>query len=511
MVGNKPKDSLPLGRREFLQMTSTAMLVAAAGQFPAALRNDAGDAAATEPSKWRPGQDVGFLGAAEMADLIRKKRISSVELVRTHLDRVAKYNKALNSIVTLDADGALARARAADEAMTRGENWGPLHGVPVTFKDALETKGMRTTAGFPPLKNYVPTEDAPVVARIKSAGAIVLGKTNMPVLAGGYESSNPIFGTTSNPWNLAYTPGGSTGGGAAAIAAGLSALELGSDIAGSLRWPAHCCGVFSLKPTEWRVPTTGHIPELPGTPRGIRHMLVIGPVSRSIEDLDLALRLIAGPDNQMWEIPPVGLSSSSSASLKGLRVAWTTQFGDAPVTPETREAIHKFVADLETHHCNVKECSLANFNFDDAATTHGALIAAEAPFAFPAAKPVTMGDYIALLTKKDGFTKTMEEFLRTCDVLLTPVACMPAYSQTPLSSTEEVNGQKLPRGVAAGWYCVPFNLTGHPAAVIPLGKSQEGLPIGLQLVTRRWNEVRLLAIAKELAKLTVGFQRPPGY
>jgi len=271
--------------------------------------------------------DLVFASAQELAMRIRQRRVSATEVLEGYLAQIAAHHTALNAIITLDEEGARTRATAADAALARGEVWGPLHGVPVTIKDAIETVGLRTTGGFPPLAAYVPTTDAPVVARLRAAGAIIMGKTNVPVLSADYRADNPIFGRTNNPWALDRTPGGSTGGGAAALAAGLTALEVGSDLAGSVRIPAHYCGVYGLKPTEHRVPCTGHIPEVPGTLKGRRHMQTIGPLARSVEDLALALRLMAGPDGWQWEVPPVPLLPAADRPLETLRLAWTDAFG----------------------------------------------------------------------------------------------------------------------------------------------------------------------------------------
>ncbi|MBV8452989.1 MAG: amidase, partial [Deltaproteobacteria bacterium] len=233
-------------------------------------------------------KEIIFATAQELAASIRERRISATEVMEAHLAQIAQHNPALNAIVTIDAERALSRAKEADTVLARGEVWGPLHGVPVTIKDAIETAGLRTTGGFPPLADHIPSADASVVSRVRAAGAIIVGKTNVPVLSADYRADNPIFGRTNNPWDLERTPGGSTGGGSAALAAGLSPLEIGSDLAGSLRNPAHYCGVFALKPTEHRVPLTGHIPEPPKILRGVRHMQTIGPLARSIEDLSLA-------------------------------------------------------------------------------------------------------------------------------------------------------------------------------------------------------------------------------
>ena len=250
-------------------------------------------------------EDLASWGAVGLASAIRAGEVSCREVVEALLDRIARYNPSLNAIVTLDEAGARARADLADVALARGEVWGPLHGVPVTFKDVFETAGMRTTSSHKALAGYVPEQDATVVARLRSAGAIVLGKTNMPELAGDSQSDSPVFGRANNPWDLGRTPGGSSGGEAAAVAAGLSVLGSGSDIGGSLRLPAHFCGVFALKPTDHRVSNAGHIPPLPGSVNTVRSLAVNGPIARNPVDLGVWLALVAGPDGRDATVPPV--------------------------------------------------------------------------------------------------------------------------------------------------------------------------------------------------------------
>src|SRR3989442_4947826 len=210
--------------------------------------------------------DIVFSSTKQLAAAIRAGHVSATEVLEAHLAQIDTHNPALNAIVTMDAERAYERAREADKAMARGELWGPLHGVPFTLKDAHATAGMRTTTGFPPLANYVPQEDSTVTARLKAAGGILIGKTNVPVMLADYQSNNPIFGRTKNPWNIERTPGGSSGGAAAALAARMTPFEMGTDLAGSIRIPAHFCGLFGLKPTEKRGSLAGLITGLP-TPR----------------------------------------------------------------------------------------------------------------------------------------------------------------------------------------------------------------------------------------------------
>lgn len=480
--------------------------------------------------------DIVFAGAQELASLIRDRQVSATEVLEAFLDQIARYNPLLNAIVTLDVERARARAKEADGMLARGELWGPLHGVPITIKDAIETAGLRTTGGYPPLAGYVPCKDATVVKRLKDAGATIIGKTNLPVLSADYRADNPIFGRTNNPWDLERTPGGSTGGGAAALAAGLTALEIGSDIAASLRNPAHCCGVFALKPTEHRVPLTGHIPELPGMLRGVRHMNTIGPLARSVDDLALALRLMAGPDGCDWEVPPLPLDEPRVKSLEEMRLAWLDNFGGVPVTQDTRSALEQLAAELTRRGCTVERKAPDGFDFTTAWETWGEILMAERSATSPEralervaalnagvdseiamyrgmARGVnpTMQQYTQSLSKRDSLTAMLESFFQRWDALLCPVMVGPAIPHVPFGTPVDVDGRQVSYLLAGTAYTCPFNLTGHPAAVVPLTRSAEGLPIGLQIVGRLWGEMSLLAVAACLTTVTGPFQRPPGY
>jgi amidase len=318
--------------------------------------------------------DLVFRTATELAEIIRQKTASATEVLEAHLQQIARHNPTLNAIVTLDEEAARQRAREADAALARGEVWGPLHGVPVTVKDAFETAGLRTTSSFRPLADYVPQRDATVVARLRAAGAVLLGKTNMPTLALDIQSNSPLFGRANNPWDTDRTPGGSTGGGAAAIAAGLSPLEVGSDIAGSLRLPAHYCGVLALKTSEHRVSMAGHIPAPPGAPRGVRHMGVAGPLARSVADLRLALSLIAGEDGRSWEAAPVSLASAEKRTLETCRIAWSGDFGGAPLSQDTLSVLSATAEHLAQAGCQVERRNPPGFDFELAWQTWGELL-----------------------------------------------------------------------------------------------------------------------------------------
>ena len=279
-----------------------------------------------------------FRSATELAAAVRGKEVSSTELVECYLDRIEALNPGLGAVVTLDAGRARREAAEADRRLARGAEVGPLHGLPVTVKDCLETAGMRTTCGAPELAGYVPQRDAEAVGRLRRAGAIVIGKTNLPVWASDCQSYNELFGTTNNPWDVSRTPGGSSGGAAAAVAAGLCALELGSDLGGSLRIPAHWCGVYALKPSYGIVPMQGHIPPPPGMPADI-DIGVLGPVARSAADLDLCLAVLAGPgpvESAAWRLE---LPAAPARAIGQWRVAVWPQEPRWPVDHTVAERL----------------------------------------------------------------------------------------------------------------------------------------------------------------------------
>src|SRR6266480_4960530 len=308
-------------------------------------------------------KDIVFSSTTQLAAAIRAGDVSATEVLEVHLAQIATHNPALNAVVTMDAEQAHKRAREADEALARGEVWGPLHGVPFTLKDAHATAGMRTTTGFPPLANYVPKVDSTVTARLKAAGGILLGKTNVHMmLADPAQSINPIFGRTNNPWNVERTPGGSSGGAAAALAAGMTPFDIGTDLSASIRIPAHFCGVCGLKPTEQRVPLTGLIPGL-STPRSVRIMSCLGPMARTIEDLALLYQIIAGPDGYDTEVQPVPVDDMSPLELKNLRIAFAPTFPGFPVAAEIRASVEELARRLSPWCEDVSEAALPPLDF----------------------------------------------------------------------------------------------------------------------------------------------------
>jgi amidase len=483
-----------------------------------------------------PMSSLTFTSVHKLAQMIRDREVSAVEVLNAHLTQVTQHNSKLNAICTLDEENARTRAKQADEALARGENWGILHGVPITIKDIFETAGLLTTAGYIPLKNYVPKQDATAVARLRAAGAVIFAKTNMAELASDYQSTNSLFPRVNNPWNLDYTPGGSSGGSAAAVAAGLSPLDLGNDFGGSVRQPAHFCGVYGLKPTDRRISTAGQIPEVPGMPLCIRQMMTVGCFARSLEDIRLCFSLIAGADIRRPDVPPVPLDTPSGKSLQNLKIAWSDEWSQVPVAAEIRDTMQAIAQTLSQNGAQIESWLPKNFDISTILNLYGRIAAYLNIYAQPVDRhnlrrslelifrTATQGDkslrklgnfsrllpellnpslkgYFEALTERDRFTAQIDEALEPWDVWLCPVAATPAFTHRPPWSAVEIDGKPYPYAVANGAYTMPFNLSGHPAVVIPIGQTQNKLPIGMQIVGKRWCEMELLAIAQELDRI----------
>jgi amidase len=481
--------------------------------------------------------ELAYRTATELAAGIRRREVTAVEVVEAQIARIELHHARLNAIVTLDTDGARKRAWEADLALAGGRPWGPLHGVPVSIKDSLSTGGVRTTGGAPSLADYVPPGDATAVARLKMAGAIVLGKSNLPTFGRDSQTVNPVFGRTNNPWDHGRTPGGSSGGGAAAVAAGLVPLDIGSDWGGSLRVPAHYCGVFTIKPTDHLVPWTGHVPPVPGMLWGLRHLAAIGPLARSVGDLTLALGLMSGPDGHDWEVPPVPWPLAAEPPRGGRRrIAWADDFG-VPVTADTRAAIRRLAVSLASQGFAVENRLPDGFDITQAwevwgelrqmemgasltleeeradASLAGASLESEVPWLRSRAGAIngTVRRHAAVMMARDGLIGALERFLGSYDAFLCPVTSGPAFPHCPSGTPLAVDADVLPYATATGSYCLPFNATGHPVVVLPVTRSSEGLPIGVQLIGRRWGDAALLALAAKLEGVIGPFQRPPGY
>lgn len=438
---------------------------------------------------------IVFASTTELAAAIRRKQVSAVEALDAHLRQIERHNKALNAVVSMDVERARKRARDADRALAQKKLWGPLHGVPFTLKDAFATAGVRTTVGFQPLSDHVPREDSTVAARLKDAGA-----------------SNPIFGRTNNPWNLERTPGGSSGGAAAALASGMTPFEIGTDLSASIRLPGAYCGVFGLKPTERRVAMTGVVPDPRGTPRALRVMACAGPMARTVDDLAVLFRIIAGPDRFDTEVQPVPVDESPQAALKPLKIAVARTFPELPIASSIRDAlasVAKTLRPLCRHVKEVDEAGLPPVNVSDDLSRAGKLIGmALGAFESQGQTPATLAAYLEALHHRDRSIVAWEQFFDSWDVLLSPVSMVNAFPHCRPGSPLQVDGRNETYWLVSAHGAL-FNYTGHPAIVLPYAQDPDGLPIGIQVVGRRWSESRLLGIARALSKVTGPFRRPP--
>lgn len=463
--------------------------------------------------------------ARQLASLIRSRVVSPVEVVEAHLRRVDDINPLLNAIVTLAPD-VLDQARIAEAHLTSGKEIGPLHGVPITVKDTIDTQGLRTTSGSVLRANHVPDRDATVVARLRAAGAIILGKTNTPEMAIPYESDNPVFGRTNNPHRFELTPGGSSGGEAAAIAAGLSPAGLGSDLSGSIRVPAHFCGIVGLKPTTGLVPMDGHTPSAEGL---LSVAACIGPMARTVADLELILKIIA--DARHLATSDVSTSfQQGSLAQRGLRVAWYADDGVAPVTEETRTAIIAAANALSDAGLEVNEekppgisegarlwielfSRAANEQlralYRDREDAAGPLVS-RLLHSFESA--TDLQDRIseaesaaAAVLERERLREALLRWMKSTPLILAPVGSTPAFEHGARRVT--VKGESI-SVFRAFSYSQTFNVFGLPSVVVPAGRSVDGLPIGVQIVGRPFDESTVLAAAAIVEESLGGWQRP---
>jgi Asp-tRNA(Asn)/Glu-tRNA(Gln) amidotransferase A subunit family amidase len=437
-------------------------------------------------------------------------------VVEAHLRRIEKLNPKLNAIVTLAPD-AIDKAHAAEKALIDGRNLGALHGVPITIKDTIETGNLRTTSGSRIRADFIPDGDAPAVARLKAAGAIILGKTNTAEMAMDYTADNPVFDRTNNPYDLSKSPGGSSGGEAAAIATCLSPAGIGSDLAGSIRIPAHFCGVVGLKPTTGRVPGDGQFPPSTG-PYSLG--AVIGPMARTVADVDLLFRVLAGMASQS----PNSLRERWEG-IRGWRAAWYTDDGISPVTEETRDAVEIVVRVLAEAGLLVRECRPSGVErghelwlklFSQASVVQLCDVYTgneekAGPFvrwrlASAADKPPqTLDDYIRVWMERDRLRAALIEWMETTPLIIAPVGGTSAFEHD--AQKVMIAGQILSTFRAFS-YSQTFNLFDLPAVTVQAGRSKDGLPIGVQIIGRPFEELAVMAAALIVEEALGGWQPP---
>ena len=479
--------------------------------------------------------DIAFASATDLAARIRRREIGCAELLSLYFERVDRFNPALNAIIVQRREEAMQRAQAADAALADGECWGPLHGVPMTVKESYDVAGTPTTWGSPQLKDNIAAKDALSITRLKSAGAVIFGKTNVPLMLSDFQSYNDVYGTTNNPWDTARAPGGSSGGSAAALAAGLTGIETGSDIGGSIRNPAHFCGVFGHKPTWNLLPPRGHATPGVLSPSDIS---VIGPLARSAFDLETAVLAMAGPDEIASRGLELSLPRMADKSAKGLRVAvWRddpmaeVDASVAACVDAVAEALARLGAKVDTdarpveseHAHTVYQCLLQatmsarlpedryraierqveELPADD--TSLGATI--------QRSQVARFRDWTANNEKRTHIRWAWHSFFENHDIVLAPIMATSAFphDHRPFGErTVMVNGSPTPYFNQVFWAGLA-SVAYLPATVIPAGQDAAGLPIGVQIIGPEYGDLITIGVAQLLESEGFAFKPPQGY
>lgn len=489
--------------------------------------------------------DPDFGTAIQATKAIQSGAISSREITKHIFGRIRKHNEKINAFVTLNEEQALRRARQADNALAAGKLWGPLHGLPILIKDQFPTSGLRTTCGFPELADYIPKENAVAVDRLINAGAIIVGKTNTPIGASDIQTYNKVAGTTSNPWDSTKTSGGSTGGGAAALAAGLGFLELGADLAGSIRTPSNFCGVCGHKSSLHLVPLQGSIPPLPSfippsiNTAGLNDLAVAGPLARSVADLKLELETIAGPAPEdavayQWKLP-----KARKAKLKDYKIGYVSDDPFCPVNPEIKAIMFNTVLAMRKEGVKVKEGWPEGIQFREIFETYFKLMAAFVsqspaftetvintlklsyfmPFGdtqrnFVDGLTISHKDWYTLGVKRLAFRLAWQTYFKQYDAFLMPANCVPAFTH---NHERNMWGRIIEASDHPRYYVETFKwisiatLTGLPVTVIPVGKTKENLPVGIQIMGPYMEDGTTLDLAMKMEKVLGGFTPPPGF
>ncbi len=461
-----------------------------------------------------------FTPAVELAAQIRGRQISAVELMSAQLEHIARVNPAINAIVTLLPERALEGARAADDALARGESVGPLHGLPIAHKDLVSTAGIRTTHGSRLFANHLPTRDDLIVERLRAAGAIAIGKTNTPEFGAGSQTYNEVFGPTANPYDLHTTCGGSSGGAAAALAAGMLPIADGSDMGGSLRNPASFCNVVGLRPSPGRVPS--YPAELAWS-----GLSVLGPMARTVGDAALLLSAMAGPDPRSpISLPEAGhrFAAPLDRDFAGLRIAWVRDFGGLPVDRRVKKVLEAHRSTFEGLGCRVEE---AEPDFTDADEIFKVLRAWQFAVEFSSLKPAQLAELKETIVwnieqgrklsadqigqaeqKRTSLYHRLRRFMLDYEFLVAPVSQVPPFDiREPW--VREVAGQSMESYIDWMKSCYYVSVTGHPAISVPCGFTTEGLPVGVQIIGRHQDDWGVLQLAHAFEKANPVWRSQP--
>ncbi|MBP7688768.1 MAG: amidase [Thermoflexales bacterium] len=484
---------------------------------------------------------IHFLTAAELAAKIRAGELTARQVVTDFFAHIKRHNLAYNAVVTLNEAAALQQAEKADRAQANGEQPGPLHGVPITIKDTYRVKGLRATAGYLPLKDYIAEDDAVVVKLLREAGAIILGKTNTTTLAMDMQTFNPIFGVTHNPWDVTRTPAGSSGGCATALATGMTALSIGSDLAGSIRLPAGYCGVYGLKPTHGVASMEGHIPPLPGQVNGFRTLAVPGPLARSVDDLALALDILVQPNPHDRNVTPILPDDGVNIEISKLKIAWTDDFGGVPVSREVKSKLAAYVAKLAQAGATVVKAAPQGMDYTELWELWSAFVGMQSnldmsnvmrsigdvfsrntvkhiPMHRKIVGPISVRKLMQAFELQSHYITKMDNFLSEYDAWLCPVSSTTAIKhQTPsghfgdfriYNTPVQVDGVDVPYYVVTQSYTTILTATDSPVVSMPIGLGESGLPVNMQVAGKRYTDRRLLNVAKTLDRYTEKFDYP---
>ncbi|MBO0840799.1 MAG: amidase [Sciscionella sp.] len=455
--------------------------------------------------------DLLFESATDARKALRGKDISAVELVTAVLDRIDAVNPALNAVVELRRDEALREAAAADQVLASGVDVGPLHGIPITVKEAINVAGMRTTWGNPAFAEYVADADATAVRRLKDAGAIVVGKTNVAMMLGDFaQTENPIYGVTNNPWNLSHTPGGSSGGAAAAISAGLSFLELGSDLVGSIRIPASFCGVYGLRPSVHTVPLTGFQPPGPPALASDRtYLSALGPMARSAGDLRTALAVAGGPENPAAQAFSWRLPAPRHERLRDFRVGVVLDHDGCPVTSEVGMALSNAVDALAQSGATIVEGWPKDIDPMRSAESFGFHVQLFFAHAQPGAEMPEMSAVVEQEKKRMAYRAAWASYFGDVDVFLCPTnftAAFPPDDRPFEQRTIATDCGERRYDEQPFWTAHPA-LAGLPAVSAPIGRTPSGLPVGAQIVGPQHEDDTAITFAELAADIIGGFER----
>ncbi|WP_080055301.1 amidase [Spirosoma aerolatum] len=483
-----------------------------------------------------------YQSATELAAMIREGKASSVAIVQAHLDQIKKHNHTINALISIFEEEALQEAFQCDLEAQEGRFRGPLHGVPVTIKEMFWIKGKSSNLNSRILKFFVAPADAVIVDRIKKSGAIILGQTNVPRYILDYQVNGDIYPEGKNPYNTEYTPGGSTGGGAAALASGFTPLELGGDFGGSARVPSNFCGLYGLKPTDKTVPLFGNWPLPKNAKSFIIHMFQGSPLARTVDDLELLWKVIVGPHESDRTIPDISWKPSVKQSLREYRIAWADGWPGHEASAQIQKAVQSVADTLVSQGAKVEKKIPDETLYNESLSTFAGLfpyviaqympwilrqlfkwslllgilkgVKKESPELVKAMKKafrMKARHYGEMLFQKSQITERWEHFFEAYDFLICPVAYGPAYKRCKLGSRITYDGKEMIYNNYVWPYVAGFSATGHPCLTIPLGLGKEGLPIGVQVVGKYWSEPELIQFGKLISPLTKGFVKPEGY